>query len=152
MSETVNFSNYHHYWVRGFWEKWKLPITFHYVFPNVFFCTVVVKRCFQKKNKTMSVFKPQLSNCKTFFCCLSSLIYICFNLSLTKQLKLNKGGFSCWLKYLCSWLFTQFSLLGFHDLEVSLGSTIKFEFSLIQSSMCAFFWTYLRNHFLTHAF
>ena len=41
-----------------------LFITFFQMF---FFCTLVVKRCFQKKNKVISVFKPQLSIFKNFF-------------------------------------------------------------------------------------
>ena len=124
VSETVDFSNYYHYWVGGCWEKWNLPITFHYVFTNVFFCTLVVKKVFsEKKTKQFLSSNLNWATSKLFF-----VAYL-FQVESYKTIKIKERQTFLLAKVS---LFLLFTYCVFHDLDISLdgGSTIKFELSL----------------------
>ena len=92
-------------------------------FFQMFFLYCSGKKVFSEKKQSNFCLQTSIEQLQNFF-----LLLICFKLSLTKQLKLNKDRLSCWLKY----FVLAFHLLRFHDLDVSLdgGPTIKFEFSL----------------------
>jgi len=109
----------------GGWVLGKMEFTnyFSLRFSKCFFLYFSGKKVFSEKKQSNFCLQTSIEQLQNFF-----LLLICFKLSLTKQLKLNKDRLSCWLKY----FVLAFHLLRFHDLDVSLdgGPTIKFEFSL----------------------
>ena len=90
----------------GGWVLGKMEFTnyFSLRFYQCFFLYFSGKKVFSEKKQSNFCLQTSIEQLQNFF-----LLLICFKLSLTKQLKLNKGRLSCWLKYHCSC----FSLIAF---------------------------------------